>query len=522
MGTPGIKSSAIHRAQAEQEHPRWKIFFCLLLLLRAGSALFLGPLHIAAAEAAMPAGSARWIAPIARLVQGRTIRATQAADAHPQRGMREGRNVRGVLSFGDFSLHAQRKVTRAAQLRGSSCSKVGRMREGGAKTFAFSMAMAILAIALAINTTSACAQSEDATRKAQEAQTRQKLDAVRAEIKKIGEAQKEIDIQKGDVIAALREQELKIAATARELREIDQKVEAEQDKLTQLETQRGGIETRLEAQRETLAALLRSAYAVGRHEELKLLLAQEDVAAIGRMLEYFHYFERARVAEIKALLDDLEALARVHKDIEATTAQLNASREQRQGEAAQLETERAQRRKALVELDARLKDEQARLAALGKDEKALVDLLEKLRDVFADIPKQIAGAEPFAARRGRLNWPLRGRVAANFGARAGEHTSNGIVIAAAEGSEVHAASHGRVVFADWMRGFGLLMIVDHGDGYMSLYGHNETLLKEVGDWVNANEVIAASGATGGQKAAGVYFELRAQGKPVDPKAWLKP
>jgi septal ring factor EnvC (AmiA/AmiB activator) len=381
---------------------------------------------------------------------------------------------------------------------------------------------AALAIALAIHPPSVSAQSEDAARKTQEAQTRQKLDVVRAEIKKISDAQKEINIQKSAAAAALREQELKIAATARELREIDQKIEAEQAKLQQLETQRGALETKLEGQRETLAALLRSAYAVGRHEELKLLLAQEDVAAIGRMLEYFHYFERARVAEIKTLLGDLDALARVHKDIEEATAQFNATREQRQGEAALLATERTQRQQALAEIEAKLKDEQTRLAALGKDEKALVDLLEKLRDIFADIPKQIAGAEPFASQRGRLNWPLRGRVAANFGARAGEHTSNGIVIAAAEGSEVHAASHGRVVFADWMRGFGLLMIVDHGDGYMSLYGHNETLLKEVGDWVDANEVIAASGATGGQKSSGVYFELRAQGKPIDPRAWLRP
>jgi len=380
----------------------------------------------------------------------------------------------------------------------------------------------IFAIALAIHPFSAHAQSDDAARKAQEAQTRQKLDAIRAEIRKIGDAQKEINIQKGDVVAALREQELKIAASVRDLRVIDRKIEAEQDKLKQLEVQRSALETRLEAQRETLAALLRSAYAVGRHEELKLLLAQEDVAAIGRMLEYFHYFERARVAEIKTLLGDLESLARVHKDIEEVTAQLSASREERQGEAAQLENERTQRQQALAELDVKLKDEQARLAALGKDEKSLVDLLEKLRDVFADIPKQIAGAEPFASLRGRLSWPLRGRVVATFGARAGEHTSNGIVIAAAEGSEVHAASHGRVVFADWMRGFGLLLIVDHGDGYMSLYGHNETLLKEVGDWVDANEVVAASGATGGQKTPGVYFELRTQGKPVDPKTWLRP
>ena len=118
--------------------------------------------------------------------------------------------------------------------------------------------------------------------------------------------------------------------------------------------------------------------------------------------------------------------------------------------------------------------------------------------------------------------PVRGRLLAGFGVRSGERVSSGVVIAAAEGAEVHAVSHGRVVFADWMRGFGLLLIVDHGDGYLSLYGYNETLLKDVGDWVNANEVVATSGSTGGQKTPGAYFELRAQGKPVDPRAWLKP
>ena len=366
-------------------------------------------------------------------------------------------------------------------------------------------------------------QGDASARGAQEAQARQKLDSVRAEIKKLSEAQKEINIKKDDAISALRDQELKVAATAKDLRNIDQQLEAEQQKLKQLEGRRDELERKLGAQRETLAALVRSAYAIGHHQELKLLLAEENVATIDRMLAYFRYFERARVTEIESLLSDLQALADVQKAIEAQTAELAASRAERVAEARQLDEERVQRQKLLAELDGELKDEQARLATLGKDEKGLVDLLEKLRDIFADIPKQIVGAEPFAQLRGRLNWPLRGKTIAAFGAHeSSERTNNGIVIGAAEGSEVHAVSHGRVVFADWMRGFGLLLILDHGDGFMSLYGYNETLLKDVGDWVNSNEVVANSGATGGQKAPGVYFELRAQGKPVDPRGWLKP
>ena len=162
------------------------------------------------------------------------------------------------------------------------------------------------------------------------------------------------------------------------------------------------------------------------------------------------------------------------------------------------------------------------MAALGKDEKALSDLLAKLRDIFADIPKQIVGAEPFSQLRGRLPWPVRGKAVASAGSNEGEHENHGVLIAAASGSEVHAVSHGRVVFADWLRGFGLLMILDHGDGYLSLYGYNEALLKEVGDWVDANEVIATSGSSGGRTTPGVYFELRFEGKALDPKGWLRP
>jgi septal ring factor EnvC (AmiA/AmiB activator) len=387
-----------------------------------------------------------------------------------------------------------------------------------------SKAAAVIALTIAglLGTSQTRAQGDETQRTAQEAQAKQKLDTVRAEIKKIVDAQKETTAKKDEAVVALRDQDMKVAATAKELHTIDQKLAGQQDKLSQLERQRDALNVKLAAQRETLAALLRSAYAIGRGEELKLLLAQDDVAKIGRLLEYFHYFEQARVDQISVLLKDLDALAQVRKSIDAETAQLTATRAQRADDAAQLDTDRAQRAQVLADLDAQLKDDQTRLAALGQNEKELADLLAKLRDVFADIPKQLAGAEPFASQRGRLNWPVRGKLVSGFGAKSGESTSNGLVIAAPNGTEVHAVSHGRVVFADWMRGFGMLLIVDHGDGYLSLYGYNETLLKDVGDWVDANEAIATSGATGGQKTPGVYFELRAQGKPVDPRAWLKP
>jgi len=371
---------------------------------------------------------------------------------------------------------------------------------------------------------SAHAQESGDQHGVQEAQTKQKLEQIRVEIHKLAEEQRSTAAKRNDATNALRDADLKIAALAKTVRSIDQQLSGQQAKLDGLLVQQSALDVKLKDQRDALAALLRSAYAMGRDEELKLLLAQDHIDDISRMLAYYRYFERARVHEIDGLLEDLQALAQLQADIERETVALKASRDERAIQAQRLDGEREQRHLLLGELDAALKDQTARLAALGKDEKALVDLLAKLRDIFADIPQHLVGAEPFADLRGRLNWPLRGKVVVRFGATAvdGERSSQGVLIAAKDGSEVRAVSHGRVVYADWLRGYGLLLIIDHGEGYLSLYGYNETLLKEAGDWVDAGEVVATSGDSGGRKTAGLYFELRRDGKPIDPAAWMHP
>ena len=383
--------------------------------------------------------------------------------------------------------------------------------------------VALVAV-LALAATIAHADPDEADPKtaAQEHEARQKLDAVRAEIKALAEQQRETEGERGEAAKALRAKETELAGVAKDVHALDEKLAAQQADLDRLDAERAKLETALKSQRGALAALLRSAYALGRNEELKLLLQQNDVAAIARVLAYNRYFQRARVGRIDQLSADLEDLAKVQESIRAKTAELATTRDARAAEGEKLETERGEREKLVGELDARLKEQGARVAALGKDEKALTSLIEKLRDVFADIPKQLSGAEPFASQRGRLAWPVPGKIARAFGAAdESGRKSSGLLIAAKSGTAVHAVSHGRVVFADWLRGYGLMIIVDHGDGYLSLYGCNETLLKDVGDWVNAGETLATSGASGGQKTPGLYFEVRAKGQPVDPKAWLR-
>lgn len=384
------------------------------------------------------------------------------------------------------------------------------------------MKRVLLGLALLASVAAQAQELDQAQRAAQEKQAQQKLDAVRAEIKALAEQQRATSGERNEATRTLREKELALAAVAKDVHALDGKLAAQQGKLDRLDAQREQLETALKSQREALATLLRSAYALGNHEELKLLLQQDDVAAISRVLAYHRYFQRAQVDQIDRLRGDLKQLAEVQDAIEATTTELERTRTERTAEGAKLETERSEREQLVAEIDAKLKDQGQRIAALGKDEAALTGLLEKLRDVFADIPKELAGAEPFAAARGKLAWPVQGKIVTAFGAADDSgRRSSGVLVAARTGTAVHAVSHGRVAFADWLRGYGLMIIVDHGDGYMSLYGCNETLLKDVGDWVDAGDAIASSGASGGQKTPGVYFELRAKGQAVDPRAWLR-
>ena len=422
---------------------------------------------------------------------------------------------------------AGHRADRAAQqgafgLDALGCDAAAGQRPDQAADHGALVGAAALLVAFGMLTGALAQDPDQAQRTAQEQQAKTKLEAVRAQIKALTAQQNATTGERSDAANTLREKELALAAVAKEAHALDDKLAVQQQRFEQLKGERDGLESALKAQREELATLLRSAYALGHNEELKLLLQQDDVAAIARVLAYHRYFQRAQVGRIDQLRGDLKRLADVQDAILATTRELTNTRDARDVEAKKLEAERGERAQLVATIDAKLKDQGARIAALGKDEAALNELLERLRDVFADIPKQLVGEAPFASARGKLAWPLQGKIVTAFGAAdESGRRSSGVLLAAKTGAAVHAVAHGRVVFADWMRGYGLLIIVDHGDGYLSLYGCNESLLKDVGDWVDAGETIATSGASGGQKTPGLYFELRAKGQAVDPRGWLK-
>lgn len=356
---------------------------------------------------------------------------------------------------------------------------------------------------------------------ADEAQARARLDKVRAEIARESQARGAAQKSFADANAALREVELAVGAAARTVAETAAELERRETELQDAERQRLALEQRLGGQRAKLSTLLRSAYLLGRDQGFRTLLAPDRIDDSARLVAYNRYLQRHRLDRMRGLLDQLRALTGITREIELAKATLAARRAASETEIAQLQDRRSEREALVKSLDAKLADHQQRLQAYARDEQAVISLLERLRDVLSDIPKQLSDALPIADQRGRLPWPLAGRVVSAFGSqRAAGRASAGIVIEAEPGAEVHAIAHGRVAYADWLRGFGMLIIVDHGDGFMSLYANNEALLRDEGDWVQAGTAVARAGASGGTDQAGLYFELRKNSQPLDPIRWL--
>lgn len=378
----------------------------------------------------------------------------------------------------------------------------------------------ILALALLLAAPAALAQDG---RAAEERQAQQRLETLRGQIKAITAEQRAAEGERGEATRALREADARVSEAVRALRRTEAGIAHREQELRALEKEKALLEAGLSEQREALAALVRSAYALGRHEQLKLLLAQDRMADLARVLAYHRYFQADRQQRITGLVAELRELADVAQRIEQQRQELEAARQQQQAELAGLESERAERAAVLAKLEAGFKDRAARLAALGRDEKAVQAMLERLRDAVADIPRQVDDTRPFASRRGQLPRPLAGSVLAAFGGRMPDgRTSEGWLVAGTAGAEVRAVAPGRVAFSDWLKGYGLLAIVDHGDGWMSLYAFNDALLKDVGDWVRTGEPLATVGTSGGQGRPALYFELRRNGQPQDPKPWLRP
>ena len=316
--------------------------------------------------------------------------------------------------------------------------------------------------------------------------------------------------------------EQEIGAATKRVRELTTEIEALARSLEQLRHRKQAQSNDLKAQREQLARQIYSAYAMGRQERLKILFNQQDPSLLSRVMTYYDYIHRARAARMSAIEQKLEAIRLTQLEISDHESALRRLQGSELASRALLEQQQERRRGVLATLANELRDADKELARLRGDAAQLSQLLVEIEQALADIPDANPGFERFERRKGSLPWPSKGKIVASFaGPKAGGMRWDGVMISAPEGREVHAVHHGRVAFADWLRGFGLLLILDHGDGWMTLYGHNQSLFKEVGDWVEAGESVALVGNSGGQQTSGVYFVIRHQGTPIDPGRWCR-
>jgi septal ring factor EnvC (AmiA/AmiB activator) len=353
-----------------------------------------------------------------------------------------------------------------------------------------------------------------------QSQVEAKLKELESEISRYREMLDSTQGQKSDIEQTLERNEKSISDLINKIEDIEEELSNNQDKVSKLTRQQKELLGAKKEQQHYIELQVRAAYEIGHQEYMKLLLNQEDPDEIARMLTFYEYFNEARAEQIQSYNSVLADLDRVSLALATELEQLNANQSALNTEKTELAITQAHKKKALRELIGQIRTAGTEISRLEQDRSRLEELLSRLEQRLANLP--IAEqAEPFEKMQGKLYLPVSGRISHRFGNKRnqGKLRWDGVFIDAGEGDPVHAVHYGRVVFSDWLRGFGLLLIISHGEGYMSLYGHNQALYRETGDWVSAGEVIATVGDSGGQNRTGLYFEIRIAGKPSDPQKW---
>lgn len=375
--------------------------------------------------------------------------------------------------------------------------------------------------ALMLLLTSALASAQSPPGGADEAGLVERLGQVREKLaaaeRERGERANAVDRSMGDLARIERQ----IAERNRTLARLAEEAAAGEAKLLELLAERARQETELSGEKESLAALLRSTYALGRLETLKLVLAQDQLADTGRLLAYQTQLQRVRLTRIDRVRELLRSLEALQAETEVARVALEAVRASEAENVKALVSERQRRLGILADLKSALAKVEARIDALDQDRNDIESLLAQLRDVIGDVPSLLPEDRPFAELKGRLPKPLAGKILLGFGQTFRGRASAGVSIEATRGAQIRAVARGRVAFADWLRGYGLLLILDHGDGYMSLYGRCESLLASEGEWVEAGGSVAQAGDSGGATETALYFELRHRGQALDPAAWWR-
>jgi septal ring factor EnvC (AmiA/AmiB activator) len=355
-------------------------------------------------------------------------------------------------------------------------------------------------------------------------QNEEQLHALRTRIESLQTELNETRGERNEARTQLRESERRIGGQFKALRDTEARQRSDSTRLAALQQARTRSRAELGALRQELEQAVRTAYQLGKQDYLKLLLNQDDPARVSRTLTYYRYLTQARAARIEGIETALSRLDVLEKQIAERVQELATLRTRQLEQKATLEATRTERRALLAQLNERVRDRSQEIERLKHDEDRMARLVRELRTALNRAPApDLPAGKASVSKGGRWRLPLQGRLVARFGSprEIGDLRWRGIFLAATEGQEVKAVTRGRVAYADWLRGFGLLVVLDHGGGLMTLYGHNQSLYKGVGDMVEAGEAIAASGNTGGPAQPGLYFEIRENGEPRNPLDWCR-
>ena len=355
---------------------------------------------------------------------------------------------------------------------------------------------------------------------------RRRIADMQSEIAKTSES-------KSEAADALRESERAISDSNRRLAELADQQRNADLKLNALQSNQQQLNQRIARQQELLGKLLHQQYLGGKNDYLKLLLNNQEPNKIARDLQYFQYIARNRAAWLESLRNDLKTLNTVSQQVHTQSEELEKLHDEQAAQKDKLKQDQLARQQVLGQISKQLISQRREITRLQRDENRLSNLVSKISQMLAkpkssslfrneNIPQDRFEGKPFDQLQGKLALPVRGEVTNKFGDARPDSTIawKGLFIKTASGQPVRVVAAGRVVFADWLRGFGNLMIVDHGNAYMSLYGNNETLYKQVGDELHGGDTIATVGNSGGNADSGLYFELRHESKPLDPLKWM--
>ena len=372
----------------------------------------------------------------------------------------------------------------------------------------------ISAFALGVLTQSICLPIQ-----AQQQETEEQLSSVQQEIKQQQTSLKQQRRQRSKLEKQLKQQEVKLGTLAKTHRQSQQEAKQLGQQTQNLKKEQSALSKQEAQQQALLAKQLKSAYMTGQHDLSKMLLNQSQAGDSERMLAYYKYLNKARLQELDELEKTMARLAEVEKELQTKQSRLNRVVEQQKTELAKLRQQQQARKKTLTEMETLVNTQADQLKRLKDSETNLKSELVRLQEEAARLEVKLNGLK---SKRGKLIWPTAGKLANRFGTRKGGQLRwKGVYIQSQSGEAVKTVEQGKVLFADWMKGFGLVIVIDHGDDYMTLYAHNQALLKQVGDTVTRDEVIALVGQSGGQKQAGLYFEIRHKGRALNPSRWCK-